>query len=141
MKEAKITWVSGMQFVGEGGASKHGVVMDASAEVGGRGTGVRPMELLLVALGGCTAMDVISILRKMRQKVTGLEINLKGEEATEWPKRYKTIHLEYVVRGRGLDPQAVARSIELSDTKYCSVSASLRPGVQITNSYRIVEEE
>ena len=141
MKEAKVTWVNGMQFVGEGGASKHGIVLDASADAGGRGTGVRPMELLLVALGGCTAMDVISILRKKRQKVTGLEINLKGEEATDWPKRYKTIHLEYVVRGRGLDPQAVERSIELSDTKYCSVSASLRPGVQITNSYRIVEEE
>jgi len=141
MKEAKVTWVNGMQFVGEGGASKHGIVLDASADAGGRGTGVRPMELLLVALGGCTAMDVISILRKKRQKVTGLEINLKGEEATDWPRRYQTIHLEYVVRGRGLDPQAVARSIELSDTKYCSVSASLRPGVQITNSYRIVEEE
>ncbi len=141
MKEAKVTWVAGMQFVGEGGGSKHGVVMDASADVGGRGTGARPMELLLVALGGCTAMDVISILQKMRQKVTGLEINLSGEEATDWPRRYTTIHLEYVVRGRGLDPKAVARSIELSDSKYCSVSASLRPGVQITNSYRIVEEE
>ncbi len=141
MAEAKITWVGGMQFVGEGGASKHGIVLDASAEGGGRGTGARPMELLLVALGGCTAMDVISILQKMRQKVTGLEINLSGEEATDWPRRYKTIHLEYVVRGRGLDPKAVARSIELSDSKYCSVSASLRPGVQITNSYRIVEEE
>jgi len=141
MKEAKVTWVNGMQFVGEGGDSKHGIVLDASAEGGGRGTGARPMELLLVALGGCTAMDVISILKKKRQKVTGLEINLSGEEATDWPKRYTKIHLEYLVRGRGLDPQAVERSIELSDSKYCSVTASLRPSVQITNSYHIVEEE
>ncbi|NOZ30014.1 MAG: OsmC family protein [Chloroflexi bacterium] len=134
--EAKVTWRDGMEFAGTA-ASGHTVVMDSSAEHGGRNAGFRPMELLLISLAGCTAMDVISILRKKRQKVTGFEINVRGEQADTHPHKYTDIHVEYVVRGEDISPQAVERAIQLSEEKYCSVEATIRGVARITSSYRI----
>lgn len=136
--EATVRWTEGMQFVGQGANSGQTNVMDAAPEVGGQNTGPRPMEVLLFGLGGCTGMDVVSILRKKRQPFTGLEIKIAGERAPEHPKRFTAIHMEYVVYGKGLDPKAVEDSIRLSQEKYCSVKASLN--CPVTSSYRIVAE-
>jgi putative redox protein len=103
-------------------------------------TGPHPVQLLLVGLCGCTGMDVISILQKKRQSFTGVTVKATAERAEEHPKVYTEIHLEFVVTGQDVDPQAVERSIELSQTKYCPASAMLSKAVEITTSYRIVEE-
>jgi len=113
--------------------------MDADDTAGGRNGGFRPMELLLVAFGGCSGMDVISILRKKRQPVAGLEINVSGDKVENFPKIYKEIHIEYIVRGKGVDKGAVERAIALSLDKYCSVGATLSKAGTITHSYRIEE--
>lgn len=137
--EAKVTLVDGMQFKGTA-TSGHTLVMDAEEDAGGKNKGFRPMELLLVGFGGCSGMDVISILRKKRQNVSGLEINVKGEKTEDYPKIYKEVHIEYIVKGKGVEKAAVERAIELSLTKYCSVGATLAKAGKITHSYRIVEE-
>ncbi len=137
--EAKVKLIGGMSFDGET-PSGHHITLDAAQEVGGENKGPRPMELLLVALGACTGMDVISILRKKRQPVAGYEIIVKGERAEEHPKVYTSIHVEHVVYGRGVSPEAVARAVELSEGKYCPISALLRPGTKLVNTYRVVEE-
>ncbi len=137
MVEAKVTLVNGMQFSGTA-TSGHTLTMDAD-ETGGGNTGFRPMELLLVGFGGCSGMDVISILRKKRQQVTGLEVNVRGEKADSAPKVYKEVHIEYVVSGKGVEQQAVERAIALSLEKYCSVGATLAKAGTITHSFRIVE--
>lgn len=136
---AHVTWVEGMQFVARGEASGVAVVLDGAAGHGGFGSGPRPMEMLLLGLAGCTGMDVISILQKKRQKVTGFAMHLQGYRAEEHPKRYTRIEIEYVFRGEDLSPEAIARSIELSQTKYCSVSASLN--AEIVHTYRIEDGE
>jgi putative redox protein len=118
----------------------HEVVMDAAAEVGGTDTGPRPMELLLVGLGGCTGMDVISMLRKMRQDVTDYEIEISGERATEHPKVYTSIHVEHIVRGRALNPESVRHAVELSATRYCSAAAMLGRVAHIDETYRLIDE-
>jgi len=134
--EAKVTWQEGMRFEGTA-SSGHTVILDSSAEHGGQNAGFRPMELLLVGMAGCTAMDVISILRKKRQKVTGFEVRVCGERAEEHPRIYTDIHVEYVVRGEDISPAAVERAIQLSEEKYCSASAMLGKAARITSSYRI----
>ncbi len=134
----QVTWVEGLQFVARAGASGHAIVLDGVAEHGGLESGTRPMEALLLSLGGCTGMDVISVLLKKRQQVTGFRVNVKGIRAEEHPRRYVRIELEYVVRGRNVSPQAVERAIELSQTKYCGVTASLNS--EIVHAYRIEEE-
>ena len=98
------------------------------------------MEMLLVGFGGCTGMDVISILRKKRQNVTGLEMNVKGEQQDDYPHIFTEVHIEYVVKGKDVEQQAVERSIKLSLEKYCSVGATLAKAGTITNSYRIITE-
>jgi len=138
MTEASVTLVDGMQFVAETG-SGHSFVVDGASDVGGRNTGPRPFELLAAGLAGCTAMDVISILRKMQQKVTGLKVHVVGERAAEHPKRFLSIHIEYTVIGYSLAEDRVARAVELSETKYCPAMASLRPGAPITSSFTILE--
>ncbi len=138
MIEAKVTLVKDMQFRGTA-SSGHTLTMDADNEAGGANAGFRPMELLLVGFGGCSGMDVISILRKKRQQITGLEINVKGEKRDTAPKVYKEVHIEYVVKGKGVEKEAVERAITLSLEKYCSVGATLAKAGSITHSYRIIE--
>lgn len=138
MAQAAVTLVDGMQFVVET-PSGHSFTIDSVPEVGGRNSGAQPMELVVAGLAGCTAMDVISILRKMQQKVTAFKVHVNGEQASEHPKQFTGLHIEYTVIGYGLSETNVARAIELSETKYCPAMASLRPGAPITSSYTIVE--
>ncbi len=139
MSEAKVTYVDGLQFVAAA-TSGHAVVMDGDVEVGGRDTGPRPMEMLLMGIGGCSGMDVISILKKKKQDVKGLEINVKGDKAENYPKKFTDINLEFVVRGKNISEDAVKRAVELSMEKYCSVKATLEGSAKITYNYRIVGE-
>ena len=138
MTEATVTLVNEMEFRGTA-TSGHVLTMDAEDASGGRNKGFRPMELLLVGFGGCTGMDVISILRKKRQDVTGLEMNVKGQKAESFPHIYTDVHIEYVVKGKGVQKEAVERAITLSLDKYCSVGATLAKAGKITHSYRIIE--
>jgi putative redox protein len=138
MTQATVTLVDGMQFVAETG-SGHSFVIDAKPDVGGRDTGPRPLELVVAGLSGCTAMDVISILRTMRQNVTGLKVHVTSDRAEEHPRKFEKIFVEYTVTGYGLVEDRVARAIELSETKYCPAMASLRPGSPITSSFTILE--
>lgn len=138
MTEATVTLVDDMQFVVETG-SGHSFTIDTTPAVGGHDTGPRPFELLAASLAGCTGMDVISVLRKMQQKVTGLKVHVSGERAAEHPKKFLSIHIEYTVIGYNLVEDRVARAIELSETKYCPAMASLRPGAPITSSFTILE--
>ena len=138
MAEATVTLVGGMQFVVET-ASGHALTIDSGPEVGGNDTGSRPLELVTAGLAGCTAMDVISILRKMQQKVTGLKVHANGQQAPDHPHKFTAIHIEYALIGYGLSEANVARAIQLSETRYCPAMASLRPGAPITSSYTILE--
>ncbi|MDA8101088.1 MAG: OsmC family protein [Nitrospiraceae bacterium] len=137
--ESKVRLVQDMQFEGSA-TSGHQLIMDADDASGGQNKGFRPMELLLVGFGGCTGMDVISILRKKRQNVSSLEMNIQGEKTDDYPKIYKQVRIEYVVRGRDIQKEAVERAIELSLHKYCSVGATLAKAGTIEHRYRIVEE-
>ena len=139
MLEAKVTYVDGLQFVGEA-ASGHAIVMDGDKEVGGRNTGARPMELLLIGLGGCSGMDVVSILKKKKQEINGVEIKVKGEKAENYPKKFTGINIEFIVRGRNVSDDAVKRAVELSMEKYCSVKATLEGSAKVTWSHKIIEE-
>jgi putative redox protein len=114
--------------------------MDSSKKAGGEGAGFRPIELLLVALGGCTGIDVVSILKKQRQKVEGLEMMITGERVENPPRVYGKIHVEYVVRGKNISEKAVKRAIKLSEKKYCSVGAMLGAKAKLTTSYRIEQK-
>jgi len=138
MKEsyAQVKWLDRLEFVGTD-STKHSLVMSSQDEE--NATGLKPSDLLLLALGGCTAVDVITIMRKKRQAVTGLEINVRGEQDENPPWTFRHIHLEYVVRGKGLSEKGLAQAIQLSEEKYCSVKNSL--ACEVTSSYRIVEEE
>lgn len=106
-----------------------------------RGRAATPMELLLLALGSCTGVDVISILQKKRERVTDYRIEVRGERRAEHPRAYTRLEVKHVVRGRNLSERAVAQAIELSETKYCSVAATLRPAAEIVSSYEILEDE
>ncbi|MGQ9489218.1 MAG: OsmC family protein [Anaerolineae bacterium] len=135
MTTANITWVQNMQFVASSD-SGHAIVMDSSPDVGGHDSAAQPMEVLLMGLLGCTAMDVISILKKKRQPVQGFKIFATGERSAEHPKKYTKIHLEYVAYG-DVDPKALARAIELSETTYCGAIATVRGVAEVTYSYRV----
>ncbi len=139
MAKANVTYTSGLQFVAAGD-SGHAVVMDGEEKFGGRNSGPRPMELLLMGIGGCSGMDIVSILKKKRERLTGLDINVSGTMAEEYPHKYTQIDIEYIVKGRGLSDSAVRRAIELSMDKYCSVKATLDGVAKIGFSYKIVEE-
>ena len=116
------------------------LTMDADPEGGGEGVGFRPVKLVLAGLGGCTGMDIIWILKRQRQEVTGLEINVTGTRRKADPRYYEKIEVQYLLRGRNLKESAVKRAIELSEQKYCSVRGIFRPEVKVTTSYRIEEE-
>jgi putative redox protein len=138
-KDAKVVWKNGLAFEGIGGSGLT-VSLDTIAEEGG-GTGFSPMELALVSLAGCTAMDVISILKKKRQDVTGFEVRVHGLRTDDHPRIFTDITLEYVARGHGVDPKAIERAIELSETKYCSVAGMLKKAANITTTFRVEEAE
>ncbi len=114
--------------------------MDAPASVGGGNTGPTPMEFLLSAFGGCTGMDVISILRKKKQDVKRLEILVRGEKAEHHPRKYTSLHVDYTVAGKDISEDALKRAIDLSLEKYCSVGAMLGASSDISHSYQILEE-
>jgi putative redox protein len=138
MTAVEVTWVQGDQFVASGDGG-HCVVIDAPA---GRDTwqGMRPTELLLAAVAGCTAVDVIDILRKMRQDVTGLRVSAQGQQHEQHPRAFERIDLHYEVRGYGIGNAAVERAIELSHAQYCSVAATVSGVAQVHTSYWIEEE-
>jgi putative redox protein len=136
---ATVDLLEGMAFQATTG-SEHLLIMDAAPDVGGVDAGARPMEMLLVGLGGCTDMDVVSILRKMRQDVSGYQIRLRGPRATEYPRIFTSITVEHVVRGRALSLEAVKRAVELSATRYCSAAAMLGRVAHIEETYRIVDD-
>ena len=138
--KARVQWLDGRAFVGESG-SGHAVVMDGAPDSGGRNVGVRPMEMLLLGLGGCTAFDIVMILERMREKVTGLDIALEGQRASEDPKVFTDVKLVYKVKGRGLKPANVERAVNLSAEKYCSASAMFGKTAKIEHSFEIVEDE
>jgi putative redox protein len=138
--KARIQWVEGVQFVGEAD-SGHPVVLDGPADGGGRNAGLRPMELVLLGTGGCTAYDVVDILRKARQPVSDCVVELEAERAPEPPRVFTRIHVHFIVKGRSLSEAAVKRAVGLSADKYCSASIMLRQaGVEITHDYAIVDE-
>jgi putative redox protein len=137
--KARIKLLDGVSFAGESG-SGHTVIMDGPPDLGGRNRGVRPMEMLLLGLGGCTAFDVVLILRRGRHDVTDCELELEAERADTEPKVFTKIHVHFVVRGRGLTEKAVARAVQLSAEKYCSASIMLGKTAEITHDFEIVEE-
>ena len=129
---------TGMRFTATAD-SGHSVTLDAAEHAGGQNAGFRPMEMLLVGLAGCTGMDVISILRKKRQQVTGYEVHVEGVRAEENPMVFVDITVEHVVTGHHIQPEAVKRAIELSEGRYCGAGAMLGKVAHLTHVYRIVE--
>lgn len=139
--KAKIKWVDGAMFLGESG-SGHTVVMDGPEDHGGRNMGVRPMEMVLLGLGGCTSFDVMSILTKQRQPVTHCVAELEAERADAVPAVFTSIHVHFKVSGKGLKESMVERAVKLSAEKYCSASIMLEQGgVKITHSFEVLETE
>lgn len=138
--ECTVKWVEGgMSFVAETG-SGHAFVMDGAVEGGGRNLGPRPMETVLAGTGACTAYDVVLILKRSGQDVTGCKVELKSERATTDPKVFTKIHMHFVVRGRGLKPSIVESAIKLSHSKYCSASAMLGKTALMTHDFEIVAD-
>ena len=129
-----------MSFVGESG-SGHSVVMDGPPDDGGRNMGVRPMEMVLLGMGGCTAFDVVLILKRARQQVSDCHIELEAERAPEVPKVFTRIHLKYFISGKSLDEKKVRRAVDMTAEKYCSVSIMLSSCVEITHETIITEDE
>ncbi|MGB9857651.1 MAG: OsmC family protein [Dictyoglomaceae bacterium] len=135
--ETKVVWNGKMKFKGIT-PSNFTIEMDSTPEHGGDNEGPRPMELVLVALGGCTGMDVISILDKMKEKVESFEMNISAERAQDHPKVYTKVHIEYIFKGENLKEENIKKAIELSQIKYCSVSAILRGTAKVTYSWKIL---
>ncbi len=139
--ESTIRWagMSGMTFIAESG-SGHLLTMDGAPEGGGRDLAPRPMEVVLAGTGGCTAYDVVLILRKSGQEITGCDVTLKSERAEKDPKVFTAIHFHFSVRGRNLKPSLVERAIKLSHEKYCSASIMLEKTAAITHSFEIIDD-
>jgi putative redox protein len=137
---ARVKWIEGSRFVGES-QSGHAVVMQGLPGEGEPSVGVRPMEMLLLGMGGCTAVDVVMTLQKARERVTDVAVEIAGERAASVPKVYERIHAHYVVTGRGLKPSAVERAIKLSAEKYCSATLMLAASADITHDFEIVEAD
>src|SRR6266702_476704 len=135
---ATVRLETGMRFDAEAGSGHH-VTLDAAEQDGGQNTGFRPMELLLAGLGGCTGMDVISILRKKRQQVTGYEVHVSGIRAEDHPMVFVEITVEHIVTGHPIQPEAVERAIQLSEERYCGAGAMLGKVAHLTHTFRIVE--
>lgn len=136
MGTVRVKWLEKFQFVGID-STKHSVVISSPDD----GIGVKPSDLLLLALGSCTAYDVVNILTKKRQHLTGLEVEISGEQLPDPPWKFTYIHLTYRLRGRGLSEKAVQDAIELSKNRYCSVGATLAAGTEITYHFTLEEEK
>lgn len=136
--KARAKWVEGMAFMGEAG-SGHAVMMDGSPDHGGRNIGIRPMEMLLIGLAGCTGFDVMQILKKGREPVTGCEVEVEAERATEDPKVFTKIHLSYRISGPGLSPAKAERAVSLSKEKYCSASIMLGATAEMSHSIDLID--
>lgn len=136
--KARIKWIEGAALLSEAD-SGHAVVLDGPPEIGGRNLGLRPMEMMLIGIGGCTALDVVAILKKSRQSVTDCVVELEATRAEAPPRVFTHIHVNYIVTGRHLQDKRVKRAIELSTEKYCSATIMLRQQVSITHAYRLVD--
>ncbi|WP_201832854.1 OsmC family protein [Microvirga zambiensis] len=134
--KARVSWVEGMMFIGESG-SGHAIVLDGAPENGGRNVGIRPMELMLLGLAGCTAFDVVLILKRGREPVTDCVVEVDAERAQTDPKVFTSLHLTYRLSGQGLSPEKVERAIQLSKDKYCSASIMLGQVADITHSWTV----
>jgi len=137
--KARVKWVESSLFVAQSG-SGHSVVLDGPPEAGGQNLGVRPMEMVLLGLGGCTAFDVVDILRKKREQVTGCAVEIEADRAETAPKVFTKIHVRYIVTGRNIKEESVRRAVELSAEKYCSVSIMLGKTAHMTHDYQILNE-
>jgi len=135
MAEVSVQWIGGERFVGID-STQHSLVMSTRRE----GVGVRPSDLLLVALGACSAVDVVGILQKKRVDLRGLDIKVTGEQDPDPPWTFRKIHIEYILRGKGMTDRAVQQAIKLSEEKYCSVSATVSGVAAMTHSYQILED-
>ena len=139
--KATVKWVDNVMFVGESG-SGHGVIMDGSPDHGGRNMGIRPMEMVLIGLGGCASFDVVTILKKSRQNVVACRAELEAERSADIPAVFTTIHVRFVVSGNALKASAVERAVKLSTEKYCSATRMLIDGgVDVTHSFEIVDAD
>lgn len=135
--KTRIKWIENVAFMAESG-SGHAVVMDGAIEGGGRNLGPRPMEMLLMGLGGCSAYDVVHILKKGRENVEDVDVDVEAERADTDPKVFTKIHLHFRVRGEGLNDKKVGRAVELSADKYCSASIMLGKAAEITHSFELI---
>jgi len=136
--KARIKWIENVSFLGESG-SGHGVVIDGPPEYGGRNLGPRPMELLLLGVGSCSAFDVVQILKRGRHPVADCEVRVSAERADTVPKVFTRIHLHFVVTGSGLSERAVERAVALSAEKYCSASIMLGKAAEVSHSFEVVD--
>lgn len=136
--ECKVSWFDGMSFVAETG-SGHLLAMDGAPDAGGRNLAPRPMELVLAGTGGCSAFDVVMILERGRQKISGCDVKLSADRSESDPKVFTRIHMHFVVTGTDLKPEAVERAIKLSAEKYCSASIMLGKTAEITHDFEIIE--
>lgn len=137
--KARVKWVEQVAFLGET-ESNHAVLMDGAPEAGGRNLGPRPMEMLLIGTGGCTSFDVITILKKSRQAVTDCYVDMEAERAETDPKVFTSIHMHFVVKGKDIKPEVVAKAIKLSAEKYCSASIMLGQTAAITHDFEVIQE-
>jgi putative redox protein len=135
MGEVQITWAQNEQFIGTD-STNHSIVLSTTKD----GTGSKPSDLLLIALGACSGVDVVGILVKKRQNLRGLQIKVSGQQDADPPWTFRKLHIEYTVCGKGISEKAVQQAIELSEDKYCSVAATLRGVAEITSSFKIVED-
>lgn len=136
--QGRVKWLDNMSFVGESG-SGHSIVMDGAPEIGGRNLGMRPMEMLLLGAGACSAFDIVSILKKSRQRVMDCEVQLTSERAENIPKVFTHINMHFIVTGEGLSADRVAKAVSLSADKYCSASIMLGKTATITHTHEIRE--
>ncbi|MDB3870069.1 OsmC family protein [Candidatus Thioglobus sp.] len=133
-----VKWIDGMMMVGES-ASGHAIVMDGPEDLGGKNLGIRPMEMLLIGMGGCTTIDVVSTLKKMREEVRDCSVEIAAERADEHPKVFTKIHLQFIIKGNNLNEKKVEKAVSLSADKYCSASIMLGKIANITHDFIINE--
>ena len=136
--KARVKWVENVCFMGES-ETGHAVILDGAPDAGGRNLGMRPMEMLLIGMGGCTSFDVVTILNKARQPIIDCVAEIEAERADEVPKVFAKIHVHFVVTGKGLNPVQVERAVKLSAEKYCSASIMLGKSAEVTHDFEIVE--